>query len=127
MSVLPTDLKYSDTHEWVRVDGDHIVVGITDHAQDLLGDVVFVDLPEVGTEFSAKDACLVVESVKAASDVYAPASGEIISVNEALEDSPELVNESPYDDGWLFTIKLTDDSELERLLTAEQYEGSLDS
>ena len=127
MSNIPSELKYASSHEWVRNEGDGIVtVGITEHAQDLLGDMVFVELPDVGDEVSTGDDVAVAESVKAASDIYAPVSGEIIEVNEDLEDSPELVNSDAFGDGWLFKIKLEDESELEDLLDAEGYANSID-
>lgn len=118
----PEDLKYAPTHEWSRRDDDIVVVGITDFAQDQLGDVVFVELPEVGETVSAGDAVAVVESVKTASDIYAPVGGEIIEVNEALEDEPERLNESPYDNGWIFKLRIADPSELDNLLDAGGYE-----
>lgn len=122
MSDVPNELKYVASHEWIRVEDDGTVtVGVTDHAQDLLGDVVFVELPGVGTELSAGDESGVVESVKAASDIYAPLSGEVIAVNEELEESPELVNSDPYGDGWFFKLKLSDTSELDDLLDADGY------
>ncbi len=122
MSDIPADLKYSKDHEWVRDEGDGIVtVGITDHAQELLGDMVYVELPEVGAEISAGDEAGVAESVKAASDVYSPVSGEVVEVNEALEDAPETVNNDPYNDGWMFKVRLSDPSELDDLLSAEEY------
>ena len=122
MSNLPTELKYAKTHEWARDEGDGtITVGITDHAQDQLGDLVFVDLPEQGDSVEAGEECAVVESVKAASDIYSPASGEIIAVNAALEDSPEMVNEGAFGDGWLFKVKMSDASELNNLLDADGY------
>ncbi len=123
MSLVPKELKYLSSHEWARLesDGQTVTVGITDHAQDLLGDVVFVEVPEVGAEISAGDEAGVVESVKAASDIYSPVSGEVIAVNEALEESPDLVNSHPYDDGWFFQVKISDPEELEALLSAEDY------
>ena len=122
MSDFPEELKYAATHEWVRTEEDgSITVGITDHAQELLGDIVFVELPEEGSVVSAQEEVSVIESVKAASDVYAPASGEIIAVNEELSDAPETVNSSPYEEGWLFRILPSDNSELEALLSAEAY------
>lgn len=125
MSETPQELHYASTHEWVRQDGDGMVsVGITDFAQDELGDVVFVDLPEVGMEVSVGQEVCVVESVKTASDLYAPVSGVIAEVNGALLDKPELINESPYAEGWLFRIKMAAESELEALLSAEDYESS---
>lgn len=122
MSNVPNELKYVASHEWIRDEGDGIVtVGITDHAQDLLGDVVFVELPDVGAEVAAGDDAGVVESVKAASDIYAPLSGEVVAINEALEDAPEAVNSDPYGDGWFFQLKLSDASELDELLGADDY------
>ena len=122
MSNIPTELKYTDSHEWVEVLGDGTVrVGITDHAQALLGDMVYVELPEIGRSLAAKEECAVVESVKAASDVYSPVSGEVVSVNDELADAPELINNSAYTDGWMMTIKLSDAGELDALLTADQY------
>jgi len=122
MSNIPSELKYVASHEWIRDEGNGVVsIGVTDHAQDLLGDVVFVELPEVGDEVSAGDDCGVVESVKAASDIYAPLSGEVIEINEDLEDSPEMVNSDPYGDGWFFRLKLSDPAELDDLLDAEAY------
>ncbi|OUR60822.1 glycine cleavage system protein H [Colwellia sp. 39_35_sub15_T18] len=127
MSNIPSELKYATSHEWVRNEGDGTVtVGITDHAQDLLGDMVFVELPDVGDEVSTGDDVCVAESVKAASDIYAPVSGEVIEVNEDLEDSPELVNSDAFGDGWLFKLKLDDASELENLLDAQGYKNSID-
>ena len=123
MAEFPGDLKYAETHEWARMESDGTVtVGISDHAQESLGDVVYVELPEVGAEVEARAEAGVVESVKAASDIYAPVSGTVIAVNENLEDAPETVNESPYDDGWFFKLQPRDLSELEALLSAEDYE-----
>ncbi|WP_415886154.1 glycine cleavage system protein GcvH [Neptuniibacter sp. QD37_6] len=128
MSNIPSELKYVASHEWIRVEGDGtVVIGVTDHAQDLLGDVVFVELPEVGAEVESGDETGVVESVKAASDVYAPLSGEVVAVNEDLEDSPELVNSDPYGDGWFFKLKLSDAEELNELLSAEAYNDLCES
>ncbi|MDN7125099.1 glycine cleavage system protein GcvH [Pseudidiomarina terrestris] len=127
MSSIPKELKYAATHEWVRNDGDGIfTVGISEHAQDLLGDMVFVELPEVGDTVAAGDDIAVAESVKAASDIYAPIAGEITAVNEELEDSPETVNSDPYGDGWLFKIKAEDPTEVESLLDAEGYQAVID-
>lgn len=127
MSNVPTELRYAASHEWIRDEGDGIyTVGITEHAQELLGDMVFVDLPEVGDNVSAGDDVAVAESVKAASDIYAPIAGEIMAVNEELEDSPELVNSDPYGDGWLFKIKADDETEVEGLLDAEGYAASIE-
>lgn len=119
----PEDLKYAKTHEWARHEADIVVVGITDFAQDQLGDVVFVELPEVGENAQAGDAVAVVESVKTASDIYSPVSGEIIEVNSALEDAPETLNSSPYQDGWMFKLKPSDVSQLDALLDAAGYEA----
>ncbi len=127
MSNIPNDLRYAASHEWVRPEGDGVyTVGISEHAQDLLGDMVFVELPDVGDEVNAGDDVAVAESVKAASDVYTPITGEVVAVNEELEDSPELVNSDPYGDGWMFKIKASDASEFEALLDAEGYENTLD-
>ncbi|CAI1847587.1 Glycine cleavage system H protein [Serratia quinivorans] len=127
MSNVPTELKYASSHEWVRDAGNgEYVVGITEHAQELLGDMVFVDLPEAGREVAAGEDCAVAESVKAASDIYAPISGEIIAANDALESSPELVNSDPYGEGWLFRIKASDTAELGNLLDAGAYQASID-
>jgi glycine cleavage system H protein len=114
--------RYNESHEWVRKDGDVLVCGISDYAQDSLGDVVFVELPETGKKFKKGEAFGVVESVKAASDVYIPVSGEISEVNEGLEDKPETVNESPFTDGWLIKIKPDDESEMNDLMDADAYE-----
>lgn len=127
MSSIPADRRYATSHEWARPDAGGIVtVGITDHAQSALGDVVFVELPEVGAHLDAGDSAGVVESVKAASDVYAPVSGEVIEVNEALADSPELVNAEPHDGGWFYRLRADDPQELETLLDAEGYAASLE-
>ncbi len=127
MSTIPSELKYASSHEWVRDEGNgEFVVGITEHAQELLGDMVFVELPEVGDNVDAGEDCAVAESVKAASDIYAPISGEVIAINEELEDSPENVNSDPYGDGWMFRIKASDVEELENLLNAEGYANSID-
>ncbi|MCG3864208.1 MULTISPECIES: glycine cleavage system protein GcvH [unclassified Photobacterium] len=124
---MESTLKFTSSHEWIRDNGDGTVtVGISDHAQGLLGDVVFVDLPEVGDTTDAGDAFSLVESVKAASDIYAPITGEVVAINEDLEDSPELVNEEPYDGGWIATIKLSDTDELATLIDAETYLASIE-
>jgi glycine cleavage system H protein len=116
------DRCYLETHEWAKLEGDGIVVvGISDHAQEALGDVVFVELPELGIELEAKSEVGVVESVKAASDIYSPVSGVICAINEQLEESPEIVNDSPYDQGWFFKIRASDIEELASLLPAEKY------
>ncbi|TFH89716.1 glycine cleavage system protein GcvH [Vibrio ouci] len=120
-------LKFAESHEWVRDNGDGTVtIGISDHAQGLLGDVVFVDLPEVEAEIEAGESFSLVESVKAASDIYAPITGEIVEINEDLEDSPELINEEPYEGGWIVKVKMSDASELENLKDAEEYENSVE-
>ena len=122
MSQTPEELKYASSHEWARLEADGTVtVGITDHAQEALGDVVFVEVPEVGASIAAGDEAGVVESVKAASDIYAPIGGEVIAVNEQLEDEPETVNSDPYNDGWFFKLQPEDTGELEKLLSAEEY------
>lgn len=122
MSNVPNELKYRDSHEWVRKEDDGTwTVGITEHAQELLGDMVFVDLPEVGNTYSQGEDCAVAESVKAASDIYAPLSGEVIAVNDALDSEPELVNSAPYAEGWLFRMKASDESEVDSLLDADAY------
>ena len=122
MSNLPQDLSYLPSHEWVRNEGDGTVtIGVTDFAQEQLGDVLFVELPEVGTQLSTEEEFGVIESVKAASDLYAPVSGEVVEINEQLEDDPELVNSDPYGDAWLLKIKLSDTDELNHLLDADSY------
>ncbi|EGE10175.1 glycine cleavage system protein GcvH [Moraxella catarrhalis] len=126
MSNIPADLKYVASHEWLKLEDDGIItVGITDHAQDLLGDVVFVELPEFGREVSADEEIAVVESVKAASDVYAPIAGEIVEINDELVDSPELANEDPYGKAWFFKIKPTNVTDYDDLLSAEEYQSAL--
>jgi glycine cleavage system H protein len=127
MSNIPSELKYATSHEWVRQEGNGVVtVGITEHAQELLGDMVFVELPDVDDEISTGDDVAVAESVKAASDIYAPVSGKVIEVNEDLEDSPELVNSDAFGAGWLFKVQLDDASDLDALLDAEGYANSID-
>lgn len=118
---LPQDLRYSKEHEWVKNEGEKVRIGITDFAQDELGDIVFVELPEVGDEVSADEPFGSVESVKTVSELYAPISGKIVEVNEELEDSPEFVNESPYEKAWMVVVEPTDSSELDELLSPEQY------
>ncbi|MBU1437920.1 MAG: glycine cleavage system protein GcvH [Gammaproteobacteria bacterium] len=126
MSNIPQELKYASSHEWVRSEGNGVyTVGITEHAQDLLGDMVFVELPDVGDTVAQGDDVAVAESVKAASDIYAPISGDIVAVNEALNDSPETVNSAPYADGWLFQIKASDEAEVAALLDAAGYAASI--
>ena len=120
-----SELRYLATHEWGRIDEEGILtVGISEHAQDLLGDIVFVELPDIGMELDAEEESAIVESVKAASDVYAPLSGEVIEVNEKLLDEPEIVNSSPLEDGWFFKIKLNDASSFENLMTEEEYDAT---
>ena len=126
MSALPNELKYASSHEWARLEGDIVTVGITDHAQDALGDVVYVELPEIGDTIHAGDEAGVVESVKAASDIYAPVTGEVIEINEDLEDAPETINSDAYNDGWFFKLKIADAAELDDLLDAEGYAASLE-
>lgn len=127
MSNVPSDLKYITSHEWIREEDDGTVtIGITDHAQELLGDVVYVELPDVDSEVALEDEMAVVESVKAASDIFAPLSGTIIAINDALEDTPELVNSSPYDDGWMFKMQPSELSELDGLLDAEAYQEEIE-
>ncbi len=123
---IPKNLRYAETHEWVRNDDGIFVVGITDHAQEALGDLVFVELPEEGREVNAKEECAAIDSVKAASDLYSPVAGKIVAINPALEDEPEIISNSPYEDGWLFKIEPTDINSLDSLLTAEQYKQKLE-
>jgi glycine cleavage system H protein len=123
MSNIPKDCKYSKDHEWIRLDGNIGVCGITDHAQELLTDVVFVELPEIGHDAVKGDRIAVVESVKAVSDIYAPASGRIIEANKALEENPELINSDPYGEGWIFKIGIADIEELDSLMDASKYES----
>ena len=129
MSQTPSDLKFLATHEWIRlVDDNVVVVGISDHAQDQLGDVVFVELPGIGDSVMSGDEAAVVESVKAASEVYSPFTGEVVEVNEALEGNPELVNSSPYEDGWCFKLKLSDENleNIHSFMNADSYLSRLD-
>ena len=121
MSETPSELRYADTHEWARLEDGIVTVGITDHAQDALGDVVYVELPETGQWLAGREEVGVVESVKAASDIYAPASGTVVEINEDLEDAPESVNQDPYGDGWFFKVEPDDLAELDELLNAEGY------
>ena len=123
MSNIPVELKYANTHEWARSNDDgSVTVGISDNAQDQLGDMVFIELPEVGQTVAAKEACAVVESVKAASDVYAPVGGEVLEVNEALTDSPETVNQDAYGEGWLFRLQPAEGAEMDALMNGDAYE-----
>ena len=127
MSDVPRELKYAESHEWISVEADGGVrIGISDHAQEALGDLVFVELPAVGESIDRGEACAVVESVKAASDIYSPLTGEVIAVNEDLEDDPGVINADPYGDGWLFVVSLDDVSELDTLLNAKAYEALLE-
>ncbi|KVX02245.1 glycine cleavage system protein GcvH [Shewanella frigidimarina] len=127
MSTIPADLKYASSHEWIRKESDgSYTVGITEHAQELLGDMVFVELPEVGDTVTAGEDCAVAESVKAASDIYAPISGEVIAVNESLEDSPELVNSDAFGGGWFFRVMPSDEAEVDALLDADGYQEVID-
>ena len=122
MSTIPANLRYTESHEWVLDNGDGTVtLGITDHAQQSLGDVVFVELPEVGATLDLDGECGVVESVKAASDIFSPLTGEVVAVNESLADAPEAINEDPYGDGWIFKLKLADAAQLDKLLDADSY------
>lgn len=128
MSHYPKDLRYSSTHEWVRIeDNNTVTVGITEHAQHLLGDLVFVELPQLQRQTKSGEEVAVVESVKTAADVYSPARGEIIAVNEALQQTPGQVNSDPYGAGWLFRIKIADPSELEKLLDAQKYQAMVEA
>ena len=125
MTNIPSDLKYAKSHEWIRVSGDTATVGISDHAQSELTDVVFVELPEVGRKVKAGEACAVVESVKTASDIYSPVSGEIVALNQPVTDNPALVNTEPYAAGWFFKIKLSNPAELNALLSPEDYKKQI--
>lgn len=126
MSNIPADLKYVSSHEWLRLEADgSITVGITEHAQELLGDIVYIELPEVGASLAAEEQAGVVESVKAASDVYAPIAGEVLAVNESLADAPETANSDPYGEGWFFKIKPANSADFDALLNAEQYAAEI--
>ena len=125
MAKIPSDLKYAKSHEWVRVSGDVATVGITDHAQHELTDIVFVELPDVGKHVKAGDACAVVESVKTASDIYSPVSGEIVETNKAAVEDPALVNSEPYDAGWFYKIRLAKPEELDALLAPDAYKAQI--
>ena len=128
MSDQPQDLKCTESHEWVRDEGDGVItIGISDHAQELLGDLVFVELPEVGAALAAGDECAVVESVKAASDIYSPVGGEVTEVNEALVDAPETINDDPYVNGWIFKLRIADAAELDNLMDAAAYTAHAES
>lgn len=126
MSNVPAELKYAKSHEWVRKNDDgSITVGISEHAQELLGDMVYVEVPEVGSNVEAEEACAVVESVKAASDIYSPVAGEVVEVNEALDGAPELINSSPYDEGWIMRLQPADMADVDALLDASAYETQI--
>ena len=128
MSNIPNDLKYTSTHEWISVNEDGLVtVGISDHAQEALGDIVFVELPEAGASVNSKEEVAVVESVKAASDIYSPLTGEVVEINESLLDSPETVNASPYELGWFFKIRMENEAELDDLMNSESYSEYCDN
>jgi glycine cleavage system H protein len=124
-SKVPSDLKYAKSHEWVRLTGDVATIGISDHAQHELTDIVFVELPQVGRQVKAGETCAVVESVKTASDIYSPVSGEVVAVNQKVVDAPALVNDKPYEDGWFFQIKVRDANELSSLLSPAQYAAQI--
>ncbi|GGM35862.1 glycine cleavage system H protein [Paraliobacillus quinghaiensis] len=123
---LPKDLRYSEEHEWVKVEGDKVRIGITDHAQDELGDIVFVELPEEGDQLEEDDPFGSVESVKTVSELYAPISGKVVEVNEELDDSPEFVNESPYEKAWMVVVEPSNSADIEKLMTAEQYQEMIE-
>ncbi|MDL4839926.1 glycine cleavage system protein GcvH [Aquibacillus rhizosphaerae] len=123
---LPKDLRYSEEHEWVKVEGEKVRIGITEHAQSELGDIVFVELPEVGDEVEADEPFGSVESVKTVSELYAPLSGKVVEVNEELDDSPEFVNESPYEKAWMIVVEPSDSSQLDDLMSAEQYQKMIE-
>jgi len=125
MSNVPSDLKYTKSHEWVRVDGDVVTVGITDHAQHELTDIVFVELPETGRKVKAGEPCAVVESVKTASDIYAPLSGEILEINQSVVDDPALVNKEPFAGGWFFKIRLSAPTDINSLLSPDKYQAQI--
>jgi len=123
--MFPADLKYSKEHEWVRVDEQRAMIGITHYAQEQLGDVVYVELPEPGSQVSQFEVCGTIESVKTVSDLFSPVSGEVIAINDTLDDSPEYINQEPYGSGWIFEVTMADASELEKLLSAEEYEAMI--
>ena len=126
MSNLPEDLLYSEEHEWIKKEGDKVRIGITDFAQSELGDIVFVELPEEGDDMTAGESFGSVESVKTVSELYAPISGTVVEANEDLDDTPEAVNESPYENAWMVVVELSDESELDKLMTAEQYKAFIE-
>jgi len=119
--MLPNDLKYTKEHEWVKVDGENVFIGITDYAQSQLGDIVFVELPKIGDSFDKDEAMGTIEAVKTVADIFCPIMGEVVEVNQAIEDSPELVNTSPYDDGWLIKLKIVESASLDELLSSDEY------
>ena len=123
MSEVPDNLHYTESHEWIRIEGDKAIVGITDYAQDALTDVVWVELAEIGSKVGAMEPCASVESVKSVSEIYAPIAGEIVESNDALEDAPEAINQDPYGEGWIFALKIDDGSQVEGLLDADTYSG----
>ena len=125
MSNIPSDLKYAKSHEWVRVSGDTATIGISDHAQHELTDIVFVELPQLKRELKAGESCAVVESVKTASDIYSPVTGQVVEINRAVVDNPALANTEPYAGGWFFKVKMTNPAELNGLLTPEQYKAQV--
>ena len=128
MSNIPVDLRYAKTHEWARVNDDgSVTVGISDNAQDQLGDMVYIEVPEVGQKLVAEEGCAVIESVKAASDVYAPLGGEVVEVNGSLTDAPETVNQDAYGEGWIFRLEPTDKGDLDALMDADAYQAFIDS
>ncbi len=128
MSNIPVDLKYAKTHEWARINDDgSVTVGISDNAQDQLGDMVYIEVPEVGQTVTAEETCAVIESVKAASDIYAPISGEIVEVNGGLSDTPETVNQDAYGEGWIFRLQPTDKGEMDALMDADAYQAFIES
>lgn len=122
----PSDRKYRSSHEWVKLDGEVATVGISDHAQAALGDIVFADLPEIGASAVSGEPAATVESVKAAADIYAPIDGEVVNVNKNLEETPDLINSAPHDDGWIFQVKVSDSSQLDALMDSEDYEKTLE-
>lgn len=123
--IFPAELKYSKEHEWVRVDGQRAIIGITQYAQEQLGDVVYVELPEPGSQVSQFEVCGTIESVKTVSDLFAPVSGEVVAINDTLDDAPENINQEPYGSGWILEVAMTDVSELGRLLSADEYEAMI--
>lgn len=123
---VPADRKYKSSHEWAKLEGDVATIGITSHAQAALGDIVFADLPEIGTTASAGEKAATIESVKAAADIYAPITGEVVSVNDKLEETPDLINSEPHDNGWIFQVKVSDPAQLDELMDSVSYEKSLE-